>query len=56
METVSRPSPLVAGIIDGAADLVTRGKGQTLDLEPYLYTFDPDYPELQVSSLVVDVT
>ena len=42
-------SPLVGGIIGGTANLVTRGKGQTLDLEPYLNSFDPDYPELTVS-------
>jgi len=28
----------------------SRGKGQTLDLEPYLYSYDPDYPEDKVST------
>jgi hypothetical protein len=44
-------SPLVAGMIDGTANLVTRGKGQVLELNPYLYSSDPDYPELKVSWL-----
>ena len=48
---VFRPTPLVAGIISGAASLVTRGKGQSLDLDPYLYSYDPDYPELKVSNM-----
>ena len=50
---VFRPTPLVAGIISGAASLVTRGKGQSLDLDPYLYSYDPDYPELKVSYMVI---
>ena len=41
-------SPLVAGVMGGTANLVTRGKGQSLELDPYLYTSDPDYPELKV--------
>ena len=45
------PSDLVALMIDSTANLVTRGEGQTLALDPYLYSFDPDYPELQDSGL-----
>ena len=40
------PSELVVKLIEANADLVTRGKGQTLSLDPYLYSYDPDYPEL----------
>ena len=45
------PSELVAKIIDANADLVTRGKGQTLALDPYLYSYDPDFPLLQDEGL-----
>lgn len=38
------PSDLVVKMIDATADLVTRGRGQTLTLEPYLYSSDPDFP------------
>ena len=44
-------SPLVVGIIKGAADFVTRGVGQTLALEPYLFSFDPDEPEAKSDGL-----
>lgn len=45
------PSPLVVKLVDANADLITRGKGQTLALDPYLYSFDPDYPLLQDQGL-----
>ena len=48
-----KASPLVAGLISGTANLVTRGKGQTLELDPYLYSSDPDYPELKVGQLQI---
>ena len=41
-------SPLIPQLTKGTASLVTRGKGQSLLLEPYKYTIDPDYPELKV--------
>ncbi len=43
-----QPSPLVAKLIDATANLVTRGKGQIMQLDPELYSYDPDYPELEV--------
>jgi hypothetical protein len=42
------PSELVAKMIEGAASFVTRGKGQSMQLDPYLYSFDPDFPQLEV--------
>ncbi len=42
------PTPLVAGLFESPMGYVTRGKGQTLTLEPYKYSYDPDYPELEV--------
>lgn len=43
-----RASPLVAGVMQGASDIVTRGGEQMLSLEPYLYSSDPDEPEKKV--------
>ena len=42
------PSDLLAQMIESTANLVTRGKGQSLALDPYLYSYDPDFPELRV--------
>jgi len=50
--TFDRPSTLIAGLVQGSAGAVTRGKGQGLDLEPYLYSSDPDYPEMKVIYLL----
>ena len=41
-------SPLIAGIVDGASDFMTRGGEQKLSLEPYKNSFDPDEPEAEV--------
>ncbi|XP_023332927.1 uncharacterized protein LOC111704811 [Eurytemora carolleeae] len=41
-----RPSPLVSIIMKGSPTTVSRGKGQLLTMEPYLYSMDPDFPEL----------
>ena len=35
-------------LIKGGVTLITRGYGQTVTLEPYLYAEDPDYPSMQV--------
>ena len=43
------PTPLIARVIDGDLSYVTRGTGQLLNLEPNLYSYDPDYPEDAVS-------
>ena len=43
-----KKSPLRGMMIKGGVSMLTRGFGQTLSLEPYLYAEDPDYPELQV--------
>ena len=40
------PTPLIAAMIDGPAGLITRGWGQVVSLQPYLYSYDPDEPEL----------
>jgi hypothetical protein len=42
------PTELVAKMIEGTASFVTRGKGQALQMDPYLYCFDPDFPLLRV--------
>ena len=42
-------SPLVAAFFEGPVSLVTRGEGQELFLQPYKYSSDPDYPDLDVS-------
>ena len=33
-------------------NLVSRGKGQVLTMEPYLYSMDPDFPELLVIIII----
>jgi hypothetical protein len=38
-------SPLKCGLIKGGVSLVTRGAGQSLLLEPFLYSQDPDWPD-----------
>ena len=43
-----KKSPLKGMMIKGGISLITRGHGQSLLLEPYLYAEDPDYPENQV--------
>ena len=43
-----KKSPLKGMMIKGGVTLITRGWGQSLLLEPYLYAEDPDYPENQV--------
>ena len=43
-----KKSPLRGMMIKGGISLITRGQGQSLVLEPYLYAEDPDYPENQV--------
>ena len=42
------PSPVQGMLIKGGVTLITRGYGQTVTLEPYLYAEDPDYPSMQV--------
>ena len=36
-------------LVKGGVRSVTRGFGQAIVLEPYIYSEDPDYPEMQVS-------
>ena len=38
-------------LIKGGVALITRGFGQTVSLEPYLYAEDPDYPEKQYDGM-----
>ena len=45
------PSNLVAKLIGATANLVTRGKGQSIMMEPYLYSLDPDFPDDGFSGL-----
>ena len=40
-----KPSPLTAMLIQGGVSLMTRGKGQSVVLEPFLFSEDPDFPE-----------
>ena len=42
-------------LIKGGVTLITRGYGQTVTLEPYLYAEDPDYPSMQVTVAMVMV-
>ena len=44
-----KPSPLTAMLIQGGVSLMTRGKGQSVVLEPFLFSEDPDFPEDGVS-------
>ena len=43
-----KKSPLKGMMIKGGVTATTRGFGQSLSLEAYLYAEDPDYPELEV--------
>ena len=43
-----KKSPLKGMMIQGGVSMITRGRGQSLELEPYLYAEDPDFPEHQV--------
>lgn len=38
------PTPLVAQILEGSMDLVTRGEGQQFVADPSQFSRDPDYP------------
>ena len=44
-------SPLKVMLIKGAVSAVTRGYGQSILLEPYIFSEDPDFPEMQVSNI-----
>ena len=46
------PSPVQGMLIKGGVTLITRGYGQTVTLEPYLYAEDPDYPSMQVDMAI----
>lgn len=46
-----KPSALKAMLVKGGVAMVTRGFGQALILEPYLFSSDPDYPEMQVNTV-----
>ena len=39
------PTPLVAQILEGSMDLVTRGDGQQFVADPSQFSQDPDYPD-----------
>ena len=41
-------SELIGMIVKGGISMLSRGRGQSITLEPYLYAEDPDYPEDQV--------
>lgn len=47
-----KKSPLKGMLIKGGVSLITRGFGQTVSLEPYLFAEDPDYPDLLVREAV----
>jgi hypothetical protein len=49
-----KASPLKAMLMKGGVSMVTRGFGQALVLEPYIYSEDPDYPEMQVEIINMD--
>ena len=38
-------------LVKGGVSLITRGFGQSVVLEPYLYSVDPDYPEKQYQDM-----
>ena len=40
-----KKSPLKGMLVKGGVSFITRGFGQSVTLEPYLYAEDPDYPE-----------
>ena len=46
-----KKSPLKGMMIKGGVSLITRGYGQTVSLEPYMFAEDPDYPDQLVSLL-----
>ena len=46
-----KKSPLKGMMIKGGVSLITRGYGQTVSLEPYMFAEDPDYPDQLVSPL-----
>ena len=48
-----KKSPLKGMMIKGGVSLITRGYGQTVSLEPYMFAEDPDYPDQLVSLLPV---
>ena len=43
-----KKSPLKGMLIKGGVSLITRGFGQTVSLEPYMFAEDPDYPDMLV--------
>ena len=43
-----KKSPLKGMMIKGGVSLITRGFGQTLSLEPYMFAEDPDFPDMLV--------
>ena len=45
-----KKSPLKGMLIKGGVSLITRGFGQTVSLEPYMFAEDPDYPDMLVRS------
>lgn len=42
------PTPLIPMMIKGGASYLLRGFDQTVNLEPSLYTEDPDFPDERV--------
>jgi hypothetical protein len=42
------PTPLKCSFFTGPTSFITRGRGQQLRLEPYLHSYDMDYPEKRV--------
>ena len=48
-----KKSPLKGMLIKGGVSLITRGFGQTVSLEPYMFAEDPDYPEMLVRRAVI---
>ena len=48
-----KKSSLKAMLVKGGVSLVTRGFGQSITLEPYIYSEDPDYPDMQVESYII---
>ena len=40
-----KKSPLKGMMVKGGVSFITRGVGQSVTLEPYLYAEDPDYPD-----------
>ena len=48
-----KKSPLKGMLIKGGVSLITRGFGQTVSLEPYMFAEDPDYPDMLVRGAIV---